>query len=213
LCGGTHLDTTGEIGFFKIIGESSISSGIRRIEAVAGAAAGDYVLEKLDIMDAILAHFNQKPVNIVHFLEELEKSVKEKDKLLKKKRDKEKNAAIDLDSIIGAGEPVNGVHSVTTFIDNLDRKQLSSLADDIKSKTGGIAVVLTNSGEKAVIVVSVAKELTPGIQAGKIIRDIAGLLNGKGGGRPDFAQAGGDKITDFLKIKSKIADIIAKHVV
>lgn len=212
LCGGTHLDTTGEIGFFKITGESSISSGIRRIEASAGETGSDYILEKLDQMDHILAHFNQKPANIANFLVELEKSVKEKDKLLKKKQDQETSAAINLDTVIAEGEKINGVHSVIAFIDKLDRKQMSSLADDIKGKTGGVAVVLSNAGEKSAIVVSAAKDLTPKVHSGKIIKDIAGELNGKGGGRPDFAQAGGDAVADFLKLKPKIADIITKHV-
>jgi alanyl-tRNA synthetase len=130
---------------------------------------------------------------------------------LKKKQQQEKNAAIDLDRMISAGSRVNDVPTVIEFIDALDRKQLSALADEVKHKTGGIAVFLTNTDGKSAVVVSIAEALTGKLNAGKIVKDIAGKLEGSGGGRPDFAQAGGIPVQNFLKFKPQIIDIIGRY--
>jgi alanyl-tRNA synthetase len=211
LCGGTHLDNTGEIGFFKIIGESSISSGVRRMEAVAGEPGCAYVLENLEIFNKIIIHFQQTQGNILDFLVNMDREIKEKEKLLKKKQHQEKNACINLDKIISAGSQIHNVHTVIEFIEALDRKQLNELADEVKRKTGGIAVLLTNMNGKSAVVVSIAKTLTSTLNAGKIIKEIAGKLEGSGGGRPDFAQAGGHPVKNFVKFKPQIVDIISRY--
>jgi alanyl-tRNA synthetase len=211
LCGGTHLDSTGEIGFFKIIGESSISSGVRRIEAVAGEPGCAYVLENLGVFNKITAHFQQKQDNILDYLVNMDREIKEKDKQLKKQQQQEKNARIDLDKIISTGSRINNVPTVIEFIDDLDRKQLSALADEVKHKTDGIAVLFTNLNGKSAVVVSVAETLTSTLNAGKIIKEIAGKLEGSGGGRPDFAQAGGNPVKNFIKFKPQIVDIVSRY--
>ncbi len=212
LCGGTHLGATGETGFFKITGESSISAGVRRIEAVAGEAGYAYVRENLDRFNEILFHFKQKQDHIVPFLVNLDRELKEKEKQLKKKQTVGKSESIDINGIISQGSEINKVHTVAAFLDNMDRKQLSALADEVKQKTGGIAVLFSNLNGKSAIVVSIAGSLTPGLDAGKIVREIAAVVNGSGGGRPDFAQAGGEPVKNFLKFKPQVVDIISKHV-
>ena len=211
LCGGTHLESTGEIGFFKIIGESSISSGVRRIEAVAGEPGCAYVLENLGVFNRIITHFQQKQDNILDYLVNMDREIKEKDKQLKKQQQQEKNARIDLDKIISTGSQINNVPTVIEFIDDLDRKQLSALADEVKHKTGGIAVLFTNLNGKSAVVVSVAETLTGTLNAGKIVKEIAGKLEGSGGGRPDFAQAGGNPVKNFIKFKPQIVDIVSRY--
>lgn len=211
LCGGTHLDSTGEIGFFKIIGESSISAGVRRIEAVAGESGCAHVLENLEVFNKIITHFQQKKDTIHDYLVNMDREIKEKEKQLKKQQEQEKNVRIDLDKIISAGSQINNVHTVVEYIDSLDRKQLSSLADEVKHKTGGIAVLLTNMNGKSAVVVSIAKTLTGTLNAGKIVKDIAAKLEGSGGGRPDFAQAGGHAVKNFIKFKPQIVDIISRY--
>jgi alanyl-tRNA synthetase len=211
LCGGTHLDYTGEIGIFKITGESSISSGVRRIEASAGEKGYAFVSENLARFNQIVSHFRQKQDNILAHLVHLENELKDKEKLLKKKQKQEKSSSIDMDTMISEGIEINGVHAIAVFVEGIDRKQLSTLADDIKNKTDGVAVVLTNMNGKSAIVVSIAKALTPKLKAGNIVKDIAALVKGSGGGRPDFAQAGGEPVEDFLKIKPTVTDILKKH--
>jgi alanyl-tRNA synthetase len=214
LCGGTHLAATGEIGLFKITSESSISAGVRRIEALAGETAYDYVQTSLDTFQRIYTHFRQKQDHIADYLVDFERRYKDKEKQLKKQDTREKNTAVNLDAITAEGEMINSVHAVISFIDSGNRKQLSTLADQVKNKTGGIAVLVDNLDGKSAIIVSVAEALTPGINAGKIIKEIARKVNGNGGGRPDFAQAGGDPVDAalFRNLKPQIADIIRKNV-
>ncbi len=213
LCGGTHLTATGQAGFFKITGESSIASGIRRIEAVAGEAGYAHVHAQLETFQHIHLHFKQKLDHTFNFLLNMENELKEKEKQLKKKSEDATTVKIDVDEIIASGSMINSIHTVIHYFETIDRKQISTLADEIKTKTNGIAILLTNSDGKSVIIASVSKALTPGLNAGKIAKEIAIYLNGNGGGRPDFAQAGGDPIEskDFLNLKAQITDIINKQ--
>jgi alanyl-tRNA synthetase len=211
LCGGTHLTDTGEIGYFKITGESSISSGIRRIEAVAGEPGYRLIQANLETFHSINSHFSQKQDRIFDYLVNMEKEFKEKEKQWKKKSTEKKGAKLDVEKLIKNAVPFGNVPAVIEFIADIDRKEMSALADEIKGKTSGVAVLLTNQGDKSAIIVSVAQALTPAVNAGKIIKEVAAALNGRGGGRPDFAQAGGDIIdsADFLNLKTQIADIIS----
>lgn len=214
LCGGTHLASTGEIGIFKITGESSIASGIRRVEAVAGEPGYRYVKHNLDALQAITTHFSQKPEHITEYLVNLEKQLKEKEKQLKKRSDSAQTEKVDVNALISSAQKIKEVPTIIALPGIQDRKQLSALADEIKNKARGIAVLFSNMNGKSAIIVSVAKELNPAINAGKIIRDVAAALNGKGGGRPDFAQAGGDAVDigNFANLKAQVTDIISTHI-
>ncbi|MCP4216170.1 MAG: alanine--tRNA ligase [bacterium] len=209
LCGGTHLNSTGEAGFFKITSESSTAAGIRRIEAVAGEVGCQYIANAMGNFGKIQTHFGQKEDKVFDFLVGLEKSIKEKEKALKKQKQAE--TSVDLNSVVEAGFKVGDLHAVVAHIEGLDRKGLSTFADDIVNKTKGLAVVSTNMDGKSAIIVSLEKGLTPKLNAGKIVKEISGLVNGRGGGRPDFAQAGGDAITDEVNFKEKAADIVSGY--
>lgn len=209
LCGGTHLDFTGEAGFFKIINESSISSGIRRIEAVAGQPGFKYIQGTLNNFKNIQTHFRKKEDQLFDFLINMEKSVKEKERHLKKQQEDE--ARPDLKQVIDGAITIDGVKTIIAHIENLDRKQLSTLADEINNKTKGVAILSTNINGKSAIVVSMAKELNRRLNANTLAKEIARTVNGKGGGRPDFAQAGGDSIKDVLNFKKHSTDIITGH--
>jgi len=211
LCGGTHLDYTGEIGFLKITGDASISSGVRRIEAVAGEAGYAYIQDYLESFNEILTYFKQPAGSIARHLIGLDKKFKETEKQLKRLQTQEKSAKIDVGKMVSEAEKIENVPTVINFIEEMDRKQLSSLADEVKAKTDGISIFLTNTNGKSAIVVSIADSLTKKANAGAIARDIAGFLNGSGGGRPNFAQAGGQPVENFLNLKPKIADIITKY--
>ena len=206
LCGGTHLESTGEAGIFKIINESSISSGIRRIEAVAGEPGFLYVRKILDNFHKIQTHFRQKQDQLFDFLENMEKSIKEKEKQLKKQQEVE--ARPDLNQLINEAVTIDEVKTTIAHIENMNRKQLSTLADEIKKKTKGIAVLSTNMNGKSAIIVSMAKELSDRLNADTLVKEIAQGVNGNGGGRADFAQAGGDSITDTRHFKKYTTEII-----
>ncbi len=205
LCGGTHLNKTGEIGLFKIINESSISSGIRRIEAVGGEIALAYIQEKMQILNNIQSHFGQKPETLLTHL----KSINEKLRL----KEKEKNAdtpTTDIKQIIENATLSKSIMFSVEFINNIDRKQLSTFADKISSELKGVAILFSNSEKKSMVVVSVFKDITDKWKAGSIVNSIAPIFNGKGGGRADFAQAGGDLIVDFKTVKEQIYEVLKK---
>lgn len=209
LCGGTHLHHTGQAGFFKILSESSISSGIRRIEAVAGETAYRFIQKSLTVLDNIRNHFRQKQEHIFDFLVNMDKEVKEKEKQLKKK--KENTVKIDIDKIIKNGTAINSINAVTEHFENVDRKQLSTLADEIKNKSKGIAVVSANIDGKSAFIVSIHRDFTKRLNAGIIVKEIAKMVNGNGGGRPDFAQAGGERIKNVENFKKDVNIILEKY--
>ncbi len=209
LCGGTHLHATGEIGLFNITSESSISAGIRRIEAVAGKTAYQTMQRGQATLNNILLHFKQKEEDVLPYLKTLEQQLKEKEKQIRKTKVKE--GAINLDEIIQQGTTINNIQAVVEFIDNLDRKQLSTLSDEIMGRIKGIAVLSTNINGKSAIVISISKDFTKKLNAGIIIKEIADMIGGNGGGRPDFAQAGGEQITDVPEFKKNTTGIIRQH--
>jgi alanyl-tRNA synthetase len=210
LCGGTHLDYSGEVGIFKIIGESSISAGIRRIEALGGEPAYRYIRENLKIFADIQHHFGQKREEIFDFLLKWERQLKEQEKKLKQSGDHLQKP--DIDKIIEGSVLIDHIKTVVEYVANLNRKQLSLLADQIRDKTRGISVLLSNSNGKSAIVVSIFKDLTGELDANRIVKEIAQLVNGSGGGRRDFAQAGGDTIRDVGHFKRSTIGIVKKYV-
>lgn len=210
LCGGTHLNSTGEIGIFKIISESSISSGIRRIEAVAGEPGFNYIQKNLNTFYNIQLHFKQKQNTIFEFLINLDKNLKQKGKRLETSN--ENNEKININKIIDNCSQMNNIKIIIEYFENLEKKELNSLSDELKNKTHGISILLSNINGKSYIIMSVFNDLTNIINSRNIIKEIAKLVNGNGGGRPDFAQAGGEPIKNFKTIKKGILDILNRYI-
>jgi alanyl-tRNA synthetase len=208
LCGGTHLHASGEIGVLKITSESSISSGMRRIEAVAGEAAYLHIRKNLGILEQVLAHFNQKADGVLAFLKSLEARARENEKKLKKGMPAQEG---DIDGLLKNALQIDSVQAVITPLAAAGRKQLIDLADEIKNRIRGIAILYANCDGKSHIVVSVFKDLTEKFNANIIIGKIAPMINGKGGGRSDFAQAGGEPIADLEGLKDKIGRALIDH--
>jgi alanyl-tRNA synthetase len=201
LCGGTHLRSSGEIGIFKITGESSISSGIRRIEALAGEAAYLFLEKNLAVFHQVLGHFGQKAAGLLAFLKNLETRAKDNEKQLKKAPTAQ---PADIEAIIKDALQIDGVAAVIAPIPGADREALSSLADEIKNRIRGIAILFANNDERSHVVASVFKDLTGKFNANIIIKKVAPLIKGKGGGRSDFAQAGGEPIADTAWLRERI---------
>jgi len=201
LCGGTHLEASGEIGLFKISGESSVSSGIRRIEAVAGAAALQYIERQLSAFQQVLGHFGQKADGVLAFLKGVETRAKENEKPLKRGATA---GPADVEGLIRSSRSINGIPVVIASLPDLDRDALSALADDIKNRSRGVAVLFASGEGRSLVVASVFKDLTAKFNANIIIRKVAPMINGKGGGRSDFAQAGGEPIADPEGLKERI---------
>ncbi len=194
LCGGTHCRMTGEIGLFTIISEGSVASGIRRIEAFTGKAAYEYLREKRDDLRRIGDIL--KTDQPVERLEKVMADLKEKDREIETL--KGKLSSHSSSSLLDLAKEVDGVRVLSCRVDNLEQKDLRVLADNVRDRLGsGIIVLASAKDDQASIVAMVTKDLTRQYSAGEILKNIAALAGGRGGGKPDMAQ-GGTKELDKL---------------
>lgn len=196
LCGGVHVRATGEIGFFKIISESSSSAGMRRIEALTGEESLRYAQEMDELLSDVQAALSSPRKEILHQVEKIRSRLEEREKENKTLR--QKLANIKTQGGEERIQKVKGVSVLAQRLEGLTNDELRSLADSLKQKIGsGVVVLGAIADEKAVLVVAVTQDLAGRIRADNLIREIAPLIGGGGGGRADFAQAGGKK-AEFL---------------
>jgi alanyl-tRNA synthetase len=190
LCGGTHVTRTGDIGVFKITSESSISAGVRRIEAITGEGAMTHFQSSSEALHRIAGILRVAEPELIEHVDRLiaEKRANERqiDQLKTKLAE---TAAHDLES---KAKEKNGAKYLITQVDGLDRQQMRTLADSLRNKWKSAVVVLASVEDESVsIVAAVTKDLTKNIQAGKLVGTLAQAVGGKGGGRPDMAEGGG----------------------
>ncbi|MBY5947462.1 alanine--tRNA ligase [Photobacterium rosenbergii] len=190
LCGGIHASNTGDIGLFKIVSEGGIAAGIRRIEAVTGEAAISalhdqeaLLAETASLVKSDAASVATKVSALVSHSKQLEKEIQQlKDKL----------AAQESAGLINKAQEINGVKVLVTKLEGADNKALRGMVDELKNQLGSGIVVLGNvSGDKVGLIAGVTKDLTSKVKAGELVNLVAQQVGGKGGGRPDMAQAGG----------------------
>ena len=191
LCGGTHVRSTGEIGLFKILSESGIASGVRRIEAVTGQKATQFVEEQQQHLQAIADLLKTDRDSVGEKVRQLLDKSKQLEKEMLKMQSK--LAAQQGDELLQKAEDIAGAKVLIEQLDKVDGKALRDLADQLKQKLGSAVVVLAavNAG-KVAIVAAVTADLTDKISAKDLANRVAEPLGGKGGGRPDMAQAGGN---------------------
>ncbi len=199
LCGGTHVERTGDIGQVIITSESGVAAGIRRLEAVTGWGAINYHKNKQQLLDNVLSQLKATPANIENKISQLFETQKELQKQIKTLKQR---ALSDGDNSFGTVREINGFKVLTAEVEGFSANDLRDLADQQRDKQQADLVVLaTVEDGKVKLVASVAKSASDKLHAGKIIGQVAQVVGGKGGGRPDFAQAGGtdtDKIADAL---------------
>ena len=192
LCGGTHVHRTGDLGIFKIISETGVAAGVRRIEAVAGAKAYEWVEQGEEVLISIASLVKGKREDAVQKVEQLlaqnRKLEKELDRL------KGKMASSQGSDLASQAEDISGIKVLAAKLEGADVKVLRETLDQLKNKLGDAAVVLAAvDGEKVSIVAGVSKSKTSIIKAGDLVNVVAEKVGGRGGGRPDMAQAGGTK--------------------
>ena len=192
LCGGTHTQRSGDVGFFKILSEAGIASGVRRIEAATGQAAVDAVHGYQAVVECTAGLVKANADNLT---EKVDALVKEKKNLEKELAAlKAKIASKSVDDIDSAIREINGVKVLAKRVEIENPSQLRDLADKFKNKLGsGVLLLGAESGGKALLIAVVTKDLTGQYKAGDIVKKAASLVGGGGGGRPDMAQAGGTK--------------------
>jgi alanyl-tRNA synthetase len=195
LCGGTHTGATGEIGLIKILKEGSVSSGVRRVEAITGEGSvqhfrKDHQLE--NVVSALATHSDTaSPADALKA--ELEKKDAEIRRLTRElDHARMKSASSSTANVAERIKDVKGVKVLAQRVDNLERSQLRTLVDQLRDKIGsGVVVLGSASNGNVALIVGVTKDLTGRVQAGKVIGPVAQKVGGKGGGRPDLAEAGG----------------------
>ena len=190
LCGGTHVDRTGDIGLFKIISESSIASGVRRIEATSGQNAMDFIHHEANLLSQIAQLVKSDKSAVLVRVEQL----LEQTKLLEKNIEqlKAQKASQQSAQLINQCEKINNKNLLIAKLDNVEAKVLRTMIDDLKNqlKTGVIILAAVN-GDKINLAAGVTNDLINIVKAGELVSQLALKVGGKGGGRPDFAQAGG----------------------
>ncbi len=190
LCGGVHVNRVGDIGFFKVIAETGIASGVRRIEAVTGEAAVNWVENKDQQLDSLAQLLKSSRDEVNSKVEQLIQKLKEQEKQLTQIKGKmASQAGSDLSS---QAEDIAGVKVLTAKLDGADSNTLRDTLDQLKNKLGSAAIVLASEDAgKVKLIAGVTKDLTAKVKAGELVNIAAAEVGGKGGGRPDMAQAGG----------------------
>jgi len=209
LCGGTHTTMTGDVGLFKIVGESSIASGIRRIEALTGFGTYLRLEEDETLLDEIAhtlhAPRTDLPRAIGRLLDQQRQLENELEAL------KRKAAKSQVGHLTEARQDVKGIPVISHKVDGVDASMLRELAENTSRKMGsGIVVLGLASNGKASLVAVVSQDLQDRLHAGKIIRKVAELVGGSGGGRPDFAQAGGKNPENLDGALQAVYNIVAE---
>ncbi|WP_371188450.1 alanine--tRNA ligase [Thalassotalea maritima] len=192
LCGGVHVNRTGDIGLFKIVSEGGIAAGIRRIEAVTADAALDYVDEQAAKLDAIAALVKSDAANTLGKVEQMMSKTKQLEKDLAALQ--QKLAAAAGSDLLSKAIDINGVKALIADVEGADPKALRDMVDDLKNKMGSgiVMLALANNG-KVNLIAGVTKDLIGKVKAGDLVKMVAEQVGGKGGGRPDMAQAGGSQ--------------------
>ncbi|MDD5021056.1 MAG: alanine--tRNA ligase [Endomicrobiaceae bacterium] len=200
LCGGTHVKRTGDIGTFKIISETSIGSGVRRIEAVAGISADKYFNELEQQFDNIAGKLKISKKSVVPSVEKLLEDLKQQESEISSL--KSKLISSEIEEYIKTTKVINDIKVVSFHIKGIDVKSLRDMADKIREKMpSSIAIITTETDDKISFVVSVTADLVKnGYSAGKIAKTFASKIDGSGGGKADFAQGGSKNITKTLEI-------------
>ncbi len=214
LCGGTHTRATGEIGLLKLVGESSVASGVRRVEAVSGTGALDEFRRDFDVARVAGSLTGSQPgAGGAEALRDRLAADEEEIKKLRRELDamrlKAASASV-ADAAAGAVE-VRGVKVLARRVDGVDKAQMRELVDGLRGKLGSGVVVLGAAADgRVTLIVGVTKDLTGRVMAGKIVSALAGLVGGKGGGRPDLAEAGGNDVGGLDGALVKAAEIVGQ---
>lgn len=207
LCGGTHVRRTGDIGVFKITVEQSVAAGVRRIEAITGeSAVADYGQAKA-ALEAAAGRLGVGPGDIIGAVERLEHEVKQLERQVETL--KRKSARSKLDDLVEQARMIGDVRVLAARVADVDRATMREMADSLRHKLGSAIVVLgTVADDKVALVGAVTADLTSKFHAGKIIQEISQVVGGKGGGRPDLAEAGGKDTSALEKALHQVYRLV-----
>ena len=210
LCGGTHVRRTGDIGLFRITSEGGVAAGIRRIEAVAGTVALEYVRSREEDLATAEGFMQARGADLVRKLAQEREEKRALERQLAQL--KQKAAASHGDDLASSAVDVKGVKVLAARIEGADAKTLRDTMDQLKGKLKSSAIVLAASeGEKVSLIAGVTQDLIAKVKAGELVNYVAGQVGGKGGGRPDMAQAGGTDSKALPKALASVQEWVAER--
>ncbi|HEY0873349.1 MAG TPA: alanine--tRNA ligase [Vicinamibacterales bacterium] len=209
LCGGTHVRATGDIGPFVITEESGVAAGVRRIEALTGAGAVAWMQQQRDAFGRVLAALGTTPAQSVETIQRLQADVK---RLTREVDSLKMKAALGGGTSTAGGDEaqvVSGVKLIAKRVAGLEKAALRGLSDTLRDRLGsGVVVIASENEGKVALVVAVSKDLTPRVKAGSLVKELAPIVGGGGGGRPDFAEAGGRDASKIDQLLSAAANVL-----
>lgn len=206
LCGGTHIDNIGKIGLFKIESEAGIAAGIRRIEAVTGKGAYKVVKDTEMLLKNVEKVVKSDEANLLDRVEKMVETIKENSKELEEL--KSRFTQIEAQALAENSEIINGVTVIMKTFKTRTADDLRKMIDYVKDKMTNTVVVLASSTDKAIFAAGVTKELTSKVKAGNLVKEAAVITGGNGGGRPDFAQAGGKDVTKIQEAMDSVKETL-----
>ncbi|MDQ2639053.1 MAG: alanine--tRNA ligase [Pseudomonadota bacterium] len=208
LCGGTHVGRTGDIGLFKIISEGGVAAGVRRIEAVTGEGALDYVMQSEDLLRNVASIVRATRDDLVQRVQEGQEQVRALEKQVRSLKDK--LASGQGTDLAANAADVGGVKVVATTVDGADAAALRNAVDQLKDrlKTAVIVLASTDASGRIALVAGVTPDLVARLRAGEIVGAVAAQVGGKGGGRADFAQAGGSKPESLPAALASVRELV-----
>jgi alanyl-tRNA synthetase len=205
LCGGTHVKRTGDIGLFKVVAEGGVAAGIRRIEAVTGPGAVATVQEQEGALREVAERLKAQPGEVAARIQQIQDQVKSLEKELA--RYKSKLAGSQSDDLLAQAIEISGIKVLAATIEGADAKALREMADKLRDKLKSCALVLGSAVDgKVALIAAVTADLTNKVKAGELVNFVAGQVGGKGGGKPDLAQAGGTEPEKLPASLQSVAD-------
>jgi alanyl-tRNA synthetase len=203
LCGGTHVERSGDIGCFKIISETGVAAGVRRIEAVTGSGCIDWIASRDKTLTGIAGLLKSSPEKAAEKVEQLLEKTRSLEKQLERLNSKLASSAggeLSVDAV-----DINGIKVLAVKLNDVDPKSLRDMVDQLKNKLGSSAIILAVvEGEKVSLIAGVSKDVMGRIKAGDLVNFVATQVGGKGGGRPDMAQAGGNDPSGLAAALTKV---------
>jgi alanyl-tRNA synthetase len=210
ICGGTHVNRTGDIGLFKIVSETGVAAGIRRIEAVTAQGALDFVNQKFELLNQAALLLKTDESRLLERLQQiLDEQFQLRGGLGQLKAKLIQNQA---DELLSQVKKIQDVHILTAELSGIEIKNMRTMVDQFKNKLKKAVVVLAGvDGENIHLVAGITQNLTKQLHAGELVKMIAEQIGGKGGGRPDMAQGGGNNFKALPKALADVENWVKKH--
>jgi alanyl-tRNA synthetase len=211
LCGGTHVDHTGQIGLFRVVSEESVGAGVRRIEAVTGRAALDLIQRRLNTLERAATALHVAPENIEGALQTLQDELRASHK--ENARLKAQIAAGQTGQLAARAVQVDGVSVVAAQAPDVDVETLREMSDHLRQQLGASVVVLATAvdGKPQIIAAAADEAIARGAHAGDLVRAVAKVVGGGGGGKPSLGQAGGRDLSKLAEALAQVPDLVRKQ--